>query len=451
MSTLSELFKGIGAVDAEDNLFKNPVVSQMIAGIISSTPGISVTPPDETAKPQVRDVASTVDQGMPYTPSAAQPQDVAPKNINNASPVPAKQSRGLSETVYDFGRALQGHAVDVNKYDNQNETVALFMQHGLDEATARAAARNPAVQQALLGSLIPQKPTPYDLKPGEIRFDGKNREVARNDLGRPGANELGLNPQYVRGPDGKVRLLQVGKDGRGVLTKIDEGLEVLPPTTTVDRGTSTEIIGRHGGGSVGNLTKDVEGEARGKKYGQEKGEALANKPQATAALDSSIKGLERLEREAQAIHDNPALGRITGVMGMFPNMPGGEAANVKANLETLKSQVGFSVLQAMRDASKTGGALGAISDRENEILQNNLSALMQSQSVEQFQTNLQKIVTFARESRDRLRKAYGDTYGNDNDAASVVDKARQAIADGANREAVIQRLISNGINPPPGL
>jgi hypothetical protein len=201
MSTLSELFKGLGAVDAEDNLFKNPVVSQMIAGIISSTPGISVTPPDETARPQVRDVASTVDQGMPYTPSAAQPQDVAPKNASNASPVPAKQSRGFGETVYDFGRALQGHAVDVNKYDDRNETVALLVSKGLDEQTARAVTRNPAVQQMVLGSLIPEKPKAFELSPGQARFGPDGKVIARNDVPAPRDQIVPADSTLVR--DGK--------------------------------------------------------------------------------------------------------------------------------------------------------------------------------------------------------------------------------------------------------
>src|SRR3546814_20638654 len=42
---------------------------------------------------------------------------------------------------------------------------------------------------------------------------------------------------------------------------------------------------------------------------------------------------------------------------------------------SLKSQIACSVRQAMRDASKTGGALGAVSEKELSLLQNNLAAL----------------------------------------------------------------------------
>ena len=40
----------------------------------------------------------------------------------------------------------------------------------------------------------------------------------------------------------------------------------------------------------------------------------------------------------------------------------------------------------MREASPTGGALGAVSDNEQRLLQNSYAALSQSQTPEQFKT-----------------------------------------------------------------
>lgn len=133
--------------------------------------------------------------------------------------------------------------------------------------------------------------------------------------------------------------------------------------------------------------------------------------EAKAALDSTFSSMDRLRDAAAGILNDPNLGRVTGVAGMFPSMPGGGAADVENNLGNLKSQIGFTVLQAMRDASKTGGALGAISDKENELLQNNLAPLGKSQSTEQMRKSLQSIIEYVDGAKSRLSGAYEQQYG----------------------------------------
>ena len=145
-------------------------------------------------------------------------------------------------------------------------------------------------------------------------------------------------------------------------------------------------------------------------------EKAAAKPtqaiEAKAALDSTLTSMERLRAAAADALNDPNLGRVTGIAGMFPNMPGGGAADVENKLGNLKSQIGFTVLQAMRDASKTGGALGAISDKENELLQNNLAPLGKSQSTEQMRQSLQSIIDYVDGAKSRLSQTYQQQYGN---------------------------------------
>lgn len=131
----------------------------------------------------------------------------------------------------------------------------------------------------------------------------------------------------------------------------------------------------------------------------------------TAALQSSENALSRLEQAANEVLNHPGLGRITGLMGKVPNIPGYPGADAAAKLEQLKSQAGFAVLQTMRDASKTGGALGNVSNFEVQQLQNNLAALQTAQSEEQLRSELEKIMAFTQGSRDRLRQAYNMRHG----------------------------------------
>lgn len=135
--------------------------------------------------------------------------------------------------------------------------------------------------------------------------------------------------------------------------------------------------------------------------------------QDTAMLNNSRSAFDRLAVSANEVLNHPGLPRVTGLMGAVPNIPGSAASDAEAKLTTLKSQVGFSVLQEMRNNAKTGGALGQISDRENILLQNNLDALDKAQSYEQMQASLRNIVKYAEGAKDRLQEAYNLKHGEE--------------------------------------
>lgn len=133
-----------------------------------------------------------------------------------------------------------------------------------------------------------------------------------------------------------------------------------------------------------------------------------------AQLQSSQADLDRLAASANELLKTSNLGRITGIVGALPNIPGMEGADAQAKLNTLKSQVGFGVLQAMRNASKTGGALGNVSDAEGKRLEANLAALENAQSEKQMRESLQKIVDFSAQAKGRLAGAFNMRHNPDN-------------------------------------
>jgi hypothetical protein len=73
---------------------------------------------------------------------------------------------------------------------------------------------------------------------------------------------------------------------------------------------------------------------------------------------------------------------------ILSNIPGSEARDFEARLETIKANIGFDKLQAMRDASPTGGALGQVSEMELRQLNASMGNLEQSQSPKQLRENL---------------------------------------------------------------
>ena len=141
--------------------------------------------------------------------------------------------------------------------------------------------------------------------------------------------------------------------------------------------------------------------------------------QDTATLTNSTSSMDRLASAANEAMNHPGLKGVTGIRGAIPNIPGSAAADAQALMNTLKSQVAFGVLQDMRNNSKSGGALGNVSDAEGKRLEANLAALEKAQSYDQMKSSLKKIIDYTEGAKGRLREAYNLKHG-DQPASSPV-------------------------------
>ncbi|MBI2640727.1 MAG: hypothetical protein HYW91_02490, partial [Candidatus Sungbacteria bacterium] len=72
-------------------------------------------------------------------------------------------------------------------------------------------------------------------------------------------------------------------------------------------------------------------------------------------------------------------------------IPGTPAYDLAKDIDSIKANIGFNELQAMREASKTGGALGQIAVQELNFLQTVLGSLDIGQSPDQLKKNLEKV------------------------------------------------------------
>lgn len=117
-----------------------------------------------------------------------------------------------------------------------------------------------------------------------------------------------------------------------------------------------------------------------------------------AAKESGAGSAEQKRQEAQA-----ALAAIksarenigwttTGLPGqILGNVGGSGAIDLKSQIDTVRANLAFDRLQAMRDASPTGGALGSITERELTLLQSTLANLDPAQSQKQLAENLDRV------------------------------------------------------------
>jgi hypothetical protein len=101
---------------------------------------------------------------------------------------------------------------------------------------------------------------------------------------------------------------------------------------------------------------------------------------------------EDIQRLTNLIEESPWYNPVTGISGaMAANIPGTARTDAEALKTSIGANIGFDRLQQMRDASKTGGALGAISEREMKQLESVMGSIDLSQSDAQLKRNLERL------------------------------------------------------------
>lgn len=154
------------------------------------------------------------------------------------------------------------------------------------------------------------------------------------------------------------------------------------------------------------------------------------------AAPKAFSGLEAQGRTTDLVIDtlDKALTQIGGGsagLGELTKMiPGTPARNLDATLDTIRAAIGFDKLQEMRANSPTGGALGAVSDKENKLLQSVMGSLDQGQSPDQLRANLQRLRGQLATVREERKRAYSRQYPNGPAARSAItpEQAREILA-----------------------
>lgn len=125
---------------------------------------------------------------------------------------------------------------------------------------------------------------------------------------------------------------------------------------------------------------------------QEKEATAAEEKKKKAAEEAIAKGSLIISKIDEAIPDVgvTTAGPIGAGLGMVPGTP---AYDMQGTIDTIKANIGFDQLQAMRQASPTGGALGQVAVKELDFLQAALGNLDRKQSPERLKENLKQIRT----------------------------------------------------------
>lgn len=265
------------------------------------------------------------------------------------------------------------------------------------------------------------------------------------------ANTVFGTPIYGTTEDGKTGIGTFGKNGQFKL--IDTGgFTPTPGVRTVDTGTGTMLIDSRTGRPMGApasavqqqpgqpgmppqpgapmqgrpqpsgfIPKDVRGAAYQGKEGAEQAEVDVALPEKRTKAAGALSGLNRkystvttaIDAAMKSIDDGSGFSvPRAGVGAALSGVPGTPQFTLSQTLKTIQANIGFDELQSMRDNSPTGGALGAISDKENELLSLVRGSVVQGLEPQVLKGNLKRIKELYGEVLQERRDAFKRDFSN---------------------------------------
>jgi len=133
-------------------------------------------------------------------------------------------------------------------------------------------------------------------------------------------------------------------------------------------------------------------------------------PQATSAVKGFESKSDSFVKDLKSLRDHPGLSQITGVVaGRVPGISA-EGRSAQALYDKIMAKGGFQALQDLRDAAKTGGALGNISNQEGTQLKASFAAIDRRQDAPDVKAALDGAIASVEGARTRTREAYDNTY-----------------------------------------
>lgn len=146
---------------------------------------------------------------------------------------------------------------------------------------------------------------------------------------------------------------------------------------------------------------------------QQKRDLELARPVTMGSVEYVVNTNRQMRDTIKEIINSPGFNDAFGLGGETKSqIPGSPAANVRSRLEQLKGNLFVEAITAMRNASKTGAAVGAASDSEGSKLEASRAAIQQFQSAESARKELNRLLRQLEESENNVVNAYKRTYGD---------------------------------------
>jgi hypothetical protein len=173
-------------------------------------------------------------------------------------------------------------------------------------------------------------------------------------------------------------------------------------------------------------------------------ELMIVQPQEQAATTSIAISMRDINDTVDRLLQNQSgIKSATGFGGELQSRIGGTtAANAKADLDRVKSAISLSAIAKMRAESKTGGAVGNMTEKEWPRFESIYGSLEQAQTSDQVIKNLRELKGLTTETQESVIKKYDSIYGGGQDIRKTISTPRTIDITGIPNGA-IQKLQSN--------
>lgn len=145
---------------------------------------------------------------------------------------------------------------------------------------------------------------------------------------------------------------------------------------------------------------------------KQKRELELARPQTMGAVEYVVNTNRQMRDTIKELLDGNNLDDAFGLGGEARSkVPGSNAANVKSRLEQLGGNLFTEAITAMRNASKTGAAVGSATENEGNKLQASRAAIQQFQSADSARKELGRLLKQLEDAEKGVVNAYTRTYG----------------------------------------
>jgi hypothetical protein len=149
-------------------------------------------------------------------------------------------------------------------------------------------------------------------------------------------------------------------------------------------------------------------------------------PQATSAVKGFESKSSKFIADLTALRDDPGLENITGPVFGRTGSVSQAGSRAQALYDKVVAKGGFQALQDLRDASKTGGALGNVSNQEGKQLTASFAAIDRRQNAEDVRAAINQAIEDIQGTKTRMREAYDSTYAYKSGGESQTSKPASA-------------------------
>jgi hypothetical protein len=322
---------------------------------------------------------------------------------NQPSPVPQSPLgalgkgglQGLNAYQGDL-RARMGEKGIASKMAMNDARMQSLQQRGAAADAQRA--RTLEAQQAFAATLTPEQRAAFEADPPKFMEAYNKQRLAGPRAYGPGTQLFkdGQDDPYYTVPFRPVdpkpptapmtRKIRIGED-EVAQEYVDGAWREVGRGPMFSRGTSTAAAAKPPKPPTGyEWTDDTHSELRTIKGGP-KDTSGRDDAKAKGAVQKADIVIGKVD---EALNQTGVLS--TGLTGKVLGMvPGTKAYDLDKTIDTIKAQIGFSELQAMREASPTGGALGQVAIQELVMLQSTIASLEHGQSEAQVRRALQQV------------------------------------------------------------